>query len=583
MTQTITKLAHPSSLWLQWLRGTWQRLSLVLIFVMLTANMAWAESKKTDYKCENCNKLLFYLYDDGDGNIEIKSNNNINLGYLGDCMTDLLVSVVCNFCGVGDCFEIDPIPHDFGANHRCTRCGTYAPHVTYIDADGQSQMCFEYTELSGGGETTLSPGWYLVNSDINYTGKITLEGNVNLILADGKTMTVTNTGATPHDYAIYGNEKTLHIYGQSLGTGALTATAVGGSNAIILEVSQKSTSSLLGIHGGVVTTSAPSGTGISVQCDTDAGGIVIDGGRVTASGNKYGIYCEGGHFNILGGQVTATGTNLGGLGICDGSTNPGVLTLGCSKATDFISTNNIYNYSSESYAGEVKIATGQTLSDGTNSYDDQTASATLAVLTNVTLTKPTYGVTANQNPAAVGEYWATFYNPVAGYRVGAGEKAYIGSVNGNSLTLTEITYGIIPANTAVVLKATSNSDTYSFNLTRTATASSFDFSENSLLGGATVADGKVAYTLAAKSNLMGFYKFTGALNPYKAHLEITPPINGARSFYGFGENATAITAPESAASTELSGAWYTLDGRKLQGMPTQKGLYIVNGKKVVIK
>ena len=29
--------------------------------------------------------------------------------------------------------------------------------------------------------------------------------------------------------------------------------------------------------------------------------------------------------------------------------------------------------------------------------------------------------------------------------------------------------------------------------------------------------------------------------------------------------------------------WYTLDGRKLQGQPTQKGLYIVNGKKVVIK
>ena len=29
--------------------------------------------------------------------------------------------------------------------------------------------------------------------------------------------------------------------------------------------------------------------------------------------------------------------------------------------------------------------------------------------------------------------------------------------------------------------------------------------------------------------------------------------------------------------------WYTLDGRKLNAQPTQKGLYIVNGKKVVIK
>ncbi len=33
----------------------------------------------------------------------------------------------------------------------------------------------------------------------------------------------------------------------------------------------------------------------------------------------------------------------------------------------------------------------------------------------------------------------------------------------------------------------------------------------------------------------------------------------------------------------LNSAWYTLDGRKLSGKPTKAGLYIVNGKKVVIK
>ena len=34
---------------------------------------------------------------------------------------------------------------------------------------------------------------------------------------------------------------------------------------------------------------------------------------------------------------------------------------------------------------------------------------------------------------------------------------------------------------------------------------------------------------------------------------------------------------------EGSAAWYTLDGRKVDGQPTKKGLYIVNGRKVVIK
>ena len=33
----------------------------------------------------------------------------------------------------------------------------------------------------------------------------------------------------------------------------------------------------------------------------------------------------------------------------------------------------------------------------------------------------------------------------------------------------------------------------------------------------------------------------------------------------------------------LDGVWYDLQGRKLSAKPTQKGLYIVNGKKVVIK
>ena len=33
---------------------------------------------------------------------------------------------------------------------------------------------------------------------------------------------------------------------------------------------------------------------------------------------------------------------------------------------------------------------------------------------------------------------------------------------------------------------------------------------------------------------------------------------------------------------EGSGYWYTLDGRKLQGKPTKKGIYINNGRKVII-
>ncbi len=260
--------------------------------------------------------------------------------------------------------------------------------VNYIDADGNEQTVTA-AALTGNAEggATLDDGWYVVNDDITYTGTINLGGDVNIILGDDKTMTVANKGMGDYNFAIYGESKALHIYGQSQGTGALTATTVGGFNAIAIGA-DNGAGSLLGIHGGVVTasTSHEYGNGIYVQNATDADGIIIDGGRVTASGNNSGIFCYGGHFDILGGQVTATGGGeYGGLGIMDNDENPGVLTLGCSKATDFISTDTIYNYSGQSREGEVRIATGQTLYDGTNTYDDQTPSATLAALINVTL------------------------------------------------------------------------------------------------------------------------------------------------------------------------------------------------------
>ena len=32
-----------------------------------------------------------------------------------------------------------------------------------------------------------------------------------------------------------------------------------------------------------------------------------------------------------------------------------------------------------------------------------------------------------------------------------------------------------------------------------------------------------------------------------------------------------------------SEAWYTLDGRRLNGKPSVKGMYINNGKKIIVK
>jgi hypothetical protein len=47
------------------------------------------------------------------------------------------------------------------------------------------------------------------------------------------------------------------------------------------------------------------------------------------------------------------------------------------------------------------------------------------------------------------------------------------------------------------------------------------------------------------------------------------------------EGTTAIMTVDN--KREANNNWYTLDGRKLNNKPTSKGLYIVDGTKVVIK
>ena len=44
----------------------------------------------------------------------------------------------------------------------------------------------------------------------------------------------------------------------------------------------------------------------------------------------------------------------------------------------------------------------------------------------------------------------------------------------------------------------------------------------------------------------------------------------------------SIDNSQSAIRSE-AGEWYTIDGRKLSGKPVQKGIYIVNGRKVAVK
>ena len=57
------------------------------------------------------------------------------------------------------------------------------------------------------------------------------------------------------------------------------------------------------------------------------------------------------------------------------------------------------------------------------------------------------------------------------------------------------------------------------------------------------------------------------------------------SISGIDDNTTGITMEDGRGKTEelFSSDWYTINGVKLNGMPTKKGIYINNGRKVIIK
>ncbi|MEE0985300.1 MAG: hypothetical protein UH687_06665 [Bacteroidaceae bacterium] len=151
-------------------------------------------------------------------------------------------------------------------------------------------------------------------------------------------------------------------------------------------------------------------------------------------------------------------------------------------------------------------------------------------------------------------------------------------------TLTAVE-GVLPANTGVILK---NAGTYTFK-----TAGATGSAEGNLLRG-SVEDAYVAgpaYVLANGTNGVGLYKATlnkdaeGAdgtthfLN--KANKAYLPAATGAESrflVFNFGDdNATAIEGIE--AESTANAVVYDLAGRRVQ--KAQKGLYIVNGKKVI--
>ena len=212
-----------------------------------------------------------------------------------------------------------------------------AVSIPYLDANGNNANCTSNTYVSES-DTTWNTGWYVVNRTLTINNRIVVDGNVNLILADGATLNA-QSGIT-----VYGNNS-LNIFAQSTGEnkGKLCAdatqkpnyAAIGGANS-----EETMNCGSVNIYGGYIEAhggqnSAGIGGGdVSAYKGGSGGTITINAGTIKSyGGNWYGAgigggrHGNGGVIRINGGYVETYG-NYGAAGIGGGlDGESGIITI----------------------------------------------------------------------------------------------------------------------------------------------------------------------------------------------------------------------------------------------------------------
>lgn len=163
--------------------------------------------------------------------------------------------------------------------------------------------------------------------------------------------------------------------------------------------------------------------------------------------------------------------------------------------------------------------------------------------------------------------------------------AYIAVSAGETIVLKKIT-GALPKNTGVILSAEEAKD-YIPTACTTEEVASIDAGNKLVASTGTAIDASTqAYVLAKNTDTdnKAVFKILSsntddrALAQYKAYLNLTG-IQAAKLSISFNDNVTAISNATLAQGKTTS--IYDLSGRKSNKL--QKGIYIVNGKKIIVK
>ena len=220
--------------------------------------------------------------------------------------------------------------------------------------------------------------------------------------------------------------------------------------------------------------------------------------------------------------------------------------------------------------------------------DWQAESATLKIASVKLVKKPQTEIPLTVTITDAG--YATYATTAAtDFSLTDGITAYIAKVNDSRVELTEVTK--VPAGTGVILKGAEASYTL-----QPTTESTDDVTDNDLLvsDGTVEADLSTIYVLANGNNGVGFYLLKdGYVHEGKAYLKV-PASASVRQFIGFGDDTTTGISQIENRKLDTEDGVFNLSGQRVVS-PTRsatigdactvglkKGLFVVNGKKVVI-
>ncbi len=182
--------------------------------------------------------------------------------------------------------------------------------------------------------------------------------------------------------------------------------------------------------------------------------------------------------------------------------------------------------------------------------------------------------------------WEAYYNTEAyNMKVPTGVQAWV--VNGFNTTAVELTgKEVIKTQTPMLLFRAGSTKTFYPELTaETPTWTEgaylkYNVSPWDLTHDNDIQDGTKKICILVRDNFVR--TVSGTLAAGKCYLDLS-----GTTYFGaplrLDITPTSIDTPEKTLNDLNNGKWYTLDGRQIQSVPTQKGIYIVNGKKIIIK